>query len=71
MAERGVDRTSLIKLGLYMFTSYMSRHDVRLMPMEEVVASIESHAPKRFPCFYIFSMETRPALRRRRISRRG
>lgn len=49
MAERGVDKTSLIKLGLYMFTSFMSRSDVRHMPLDGVVALIESRAPKSFP----------------------
>ncbi len=66
MAERGVDKTSLIKLGLYMFTSFMSRSDVRHMTMDGVVALIESRAPKSFPNFYTFSTEIRPALHRRR-----
>ena len=61
MAERGVDKTSLIKLGLYMFTSYMSRYEVRLMTLGEVVASIEARAPKRFPNFCTFSSAIRSA----------
>ena len=65
MSERGVDKTSLIKLGLYMFTSFMSRSDVRHMPLDRVVSLIESRAPKSFPNFYTCSMEIRPALHRR------
>lgn len=63
MVERGVDRTSLIKLGLYMFTSYMNRYEVRHMTLDEVVASIEARAPKRFPSFCSFSTAIRPSLR--------
>ena len=60
-AERGVDKTSLIKLGLYMVCSLLSRYDVRHMTLDEVVASIEARAPKRFPSFCTFSTAIRPA----------
>ena len=65
-AERNLDRTSLIKLGLYMACGYLSSNDVRGMTLDEVVASLEANAPKRFPNFSTFAEGKRPALRPRR-----
>ena len=65
MEERGLDRTSVIKLALYMFTSYASRQEVRCIPLKELVARIESRAPYRFPSFATFAAPRRPALRTR------
>ena len=65
-AERNIDRTSFIKLGLYMACRYLSMNDVRRMPLDEVVATLEASAPKRFPSFSTFAEVKRPALRPRR-----
>ncbi len=65
MEERGLDRTSVIKLALYMFTSYASRQEVRCIPLKELVARIESRVPYRFPSFATFAAPRRPALRTR------
>lgn len=70
MEERGLDRTSVIKLALYMFTSYASRHEVRCIPLDDLVARIESRAPYRFPNYATFALERRPALRPRSRARR-
>ena len=65
-AERNIDRTSFIKLGLYMACGYLSLNGVRHMTMDEVVAELEASAPKRFPSFSTFAEGKRPALRPRR-----
>ena len=65
-AERNIDRTSFIKLGLYMACRYLSMNDVRRRPLDEVVATLEASAPKRFPSFSTFAEGKRPALRPRR-----
>lgn len=65
LSGRGLKRTYVIKLALYMLTSYMGSHRARSMSMEEVVADIEFHAPPRFPRFDDFSREKRHTRRRR------
>lgn len=63
MKERNLDRTSIIKLGLYMACGYLSLDGVRRMTLAQAVRDLESHAPKRFPDFSTFAEGKRPALR--------
>ena len=56
MKERNLDRTSVIKLALYMLGSYMSRPDVKKKCIHQVLAEIESQAPERFPDFATFAV---------------
>ena len=55
--ERNLDRTSVMKLALYMLGGYMSRPDVKKKSIHQVLAEIESHAPRRFPSFATFAVE--------------
>ena len=67
MMERNVDRTSIMKLALYMLGGHMSRAAVRKMDIREVVEELETRVPRGFPKFAAFATEQR---RRRRAPRR-
>lgn len=55
MQERNIDRTSVIKLSLYMLTTYMSRKDVRAMNLHELVKHIEQMSPAQKRSFADYS----------------
>ena len=57
MQERNLDRTSVMKLALYMLSSHMSQPDVKKKSIHQVLAEIESQAPERFPDFATFAVE--------------
>ena len=67
MMERNLDRTSIMKLALYMLGGHMSRAAVRKMDIREVVEELETRVPRGFPKFAAFATEQR---RRRRAPRR-
>lgn len=54
MEERQLDRTSVIKLALYMLASYMSREKTRTLTLHEIVADIEHLAPPSYPPYSDF-----------------
>lgn len=54
MEERQLDRTSVIKLALYMLASYMSRERTRALSLHEIVADIEHSAPPSYPPYSDF-----------------
>ena len=49
-----------------MACGFLSLNEVRGMTLDEVVATLEAHVPKRFPSFSTFAEGKRPALRPRR-----
>ncbi len=51
MEEKGIDRTSIIKLALYMFDGFMQDEEVRKLNLYELVERIEELAPKN-QCSY-------------------
>lgn len=55
MEERLLDRTSVIKLALYMLTSYMSQEKTRSLTLHELVSDIEGQAPPNFPPYGDFA----------------
>lgn len=55
MKERNIDRTSVIKLSLYMLSTYLSRKDVRAMNLHQLVRSIEQISPDQKRSFADFS----------------
>lgn len=55
MKERNIDRTSVIKLSLYMLSTYLSRKEVRAMNLHELVRSIEQMSPEQKRSFADFS----------------
>lgn len=55
MQERNIDRTSVIKLSLYMLTTYLSRKDVRAMNLHELVKHIEQMSPAQKQTFADYS----------------
>ncbi|MCQ2365326.1 MAG: hypothetical protein MJ051_07225 [Akkermansia sp.] len=55
MRERNIDRTSVIKLSLYMLSTYMSRKEVRAMNLHELVKDIERMSPNQKRSFAEFS----------------
>ena len=65
--ERNLDRTSIMKLALYMLGGHMSLAAVRKMDIREVVEELETRVPRGFPKFAAFATEQR---RRRRAPRR-
>lgn len=54
MQERNLDRTSVIKLALYLFSKYMAREDVRQQSLHELVSTIERMNPRSYPKFHDF-----------------
>ncbi len=46
MVERAIDRTSVIKLALYLFDGYMQRSDVQRLNLFELVRHIEQEGPE-------------------------
>lgn len=65
MMERNVDRTSIMKLALYMPGGHMSRAAVRKMDIREVVEELETRVPRGFPKFAAFATEQRRRAPRR------
>lgn len=55
MELRNLDRSSVIKLALYMLLSYMAREDVQMMDLYSLVRSMEKQAPPGFPDFATFA----------------
>lgn len=51
MSERNLDRTSVIKLGLYMLACYIEREDVKKLGLAEIVSDLESRAPASMPSY--------------------
>lgn len=66
MEERRLDRTSLIKLALYMFSIHMSQSAVKKQPIKDVLADMEEKRPARFPSFATFAVDPQTPLRRPR-----
>lgn len=54
MDHWGIDRTSVIKLALYLLATYTGKPDVRKMSIFELVEDIEKHAPEDFPRYERF-----------------
>lgn len=52
--ERNIDRTSVLKLAVYLFAIYMQRSDVKKQNLFELVAGMESLAPRNFKRFASF-----------------
>lgn len=55
MVVRNLDRSSIIKLALYMLFSYMQREDVQMMDLYTLVRSVEKLATPEFPDFATFA----------------
>lgn len=56
MDERMIDRTTVMKLALYHFDSYMRRGDVQDKDLFDIVKDLENAAPAEQACFADFSM---------------
>ena len=59
MDERYIDRTTVIKLALYYFDTYMRRDEVRCKNLFEIVNELESAAPPEQSRFAHFSLPDR------------
>ncbi len=59
MEERNLDRTSVMKLALYMLGGYMSRPDVKKKSTRQVLTELETCVPCGFPKFAAFATEQR------------
>lgn len=59
MDERLIDRTTVIKLALYYFDSYMRRMEVRNKTLFDIVNELENLAEPGQSCFAHFSMQPR------------
>lgn len=59
MDERLIDRTTVIKLALYHFDSYMRKHEVRQKDLYGIVQDLESEAAPEQEKFEQFSIATR------------
>lgn len=55
MDERGIDRTSVIALALYILDVYMSREETRSMNLSEILDDLRAKARKDMPSFVKFS----------------
>lgn len=55
MELRNLDRSSVIKLALYLLFSYMQREEVQMMDLYTLVRSLEKQAPDGFPDFATFA----------------
>lgn len=51
MHERNLDRTSVIKLGLYLLVCYNERDTTKKLGLAEMVSDIESLATSRIPTY--------------------
>ncbi len=45
MHERGINRSSVIRLALYTFDCFCRRGDVRVLPMKDFITLIEAMEP--------------------------
>lgn len=59
MDERLIDRTTVIKLALYHFDSYMRRKDVKKKDMYDIVRDLEGAATPEQSRFEQFSIQVR------------
>lgn len=59
MRERVIDRTTVIKLALYHFDSYMRRSEVRDKDLYDIVQDLEDSAAPGQSCFAHFSLPER------------
>lgn len=59
MDERCIDRTTVIKLALYHFDSYMRRVEVRRKDLFDIVRDLEAAAMPEQSCFRHFSLPKR------------
>ena len=59
MDERLIDRTTIIKLALYHFDSYMRQGHVQKKNLYDIVRDLEYAAAPEQTCFEEFSLSTR------------
>lgn len=59
MDERLIDRTTVIKLALYYFDTYMRRQEVQTKDLFDIVQELESAAMPGQSCFAKFSLPKR------------
>lgn len=59
MDERMIDRTTIIKLALYHFDSYMRQMEVRKKNLFDIVKDLEDAATPEQSCFAEFSLSTK------------
>lgn len=59
MDERLIDRTTVIKLALYHFDSYMRRLEVQQKDLFDIVDDLERSAAPEQCCFAHFSLSER------------
>ena len=59
MNERIIDRTTVIKLALYHFDSYMRRREVQDKNLYDIVRDLEGAAEPGQSCFAHFSLSDR------------
>lgn len=58
MDEWYLDRTSVIRLALYMLVSYLNQESTRRMNLHELVAELERLAPPHYPTYAQFCSGT-------------
>lgn len=63
MDERSIDRTTVIKLALYHFDSYMRQLHVQSKNLYDIVSDLEDKATPEQICFEEFSISVRGRLR--------
>lgn len=59
MDERLIDRTTVIKLALYHFDTYMRKLEVQEKNLFDIVQDLESAATPEQTCFSNFSLQER------------
>lgn len=59
MDERGIDKTSVIKLALYLLDSYMSKDEIKGKDLFEIISQLEQESRSEQPPFEIFSLAPR------------
>ena len=59
MDERLIDRTTVIKLALYHFDTYMRKSEVQKKDLYDIVKDLERTASPEQSCFEHFSINTR------------
>lgn len=59
MDERLIDRTTVIKLALYHFDSYMRKLEVKQKTLYDIVRDLECAAAPEQSCFAHFSLATK------------
>lgn len=69
MNERNVDRTSIIKLALYLLDTYMQRPRIQRMNMLDIVRSIEKHSHISFSDYSLgYSLKPSHLEREKRVT---